>query len=192
MEILVQDLLSEQAPQIITQEALSRFGYVDILINNAGRSQPIDIFGDDTKWKESMLLEFEVPRRLTELLLPQFIGRKQGVILNVISSYELRSINASAVAKAALVTWSKQLSPAIGQHGIRINCLQPGLIDTENIRRFFTNDQRKEFAQQEIPLKDFGMAEDMAGMAAFLVSPKARYITGTVAVVDGGLNRYPF
>jgi 3-oxoacyl-[acyl-carrier protein] reductase len=108
------------------------------------------------------------------------------------STYELRSINASAVAKAAVVVWSKQLSGQLGKHGITVNCLQPGLIDTANIRRFFSDADRQEFAEREIALGDFGEPQDVANMVTFLVSPRARYITGTVAIVDGGMRHYPF
>lgn len=88
--------------------------------------------------------------------------------------------------------WSKELAGQLGQHGIRVNCLQPGLIDTENTRGIFTAAERKDYAGREIPLGDFGEPQDMANMAAFLVSPRAKYITGTVSVVDGGGKRYAF
>ncbi len=90
------------------------------------------------------------------------------------------------------MAWSKQLSGQVGRHGIRVNCIQPGLIDTENTRRIFNNEERKAFAEREIPLGDFGEPQDMANMAVFLVSPRARYVTGTVTVVDGGMRYYPF
>lgn len=138
------------------------------------------------------MLDFDRHRQLTQKLLPHFIARRQGAILNIASTYELRSVNGSAVAKAAIAVWSKQLAGQLGQYGIRINCLQPGLIDTENVRRIFTQEERKKIAEQEIPLGDFGEPEDIAAMAAFLLSPRARYITETVAVVDGGLRRHPF
>jgi 3-oxoacyl-[acyl-carrier protein] reductase len=118
--------------------------------------------------------------------------RKQGSILNIVSTYELRSINASAVAKASMVVWSKQLAGQLGQYGIRVNCLQPGLIDTNNIRPLFSEDDRRKFSEMEIPLGDFGQPQDIANMAVFLVSPRAGYVTGTVAVVDGGMRRHPF
>lgn len=188
----VQDFVAPDGPQKIAAAALSRLGQVDILINNAGRSQPLDIIGAEEAWAESMTLDFDRHRQLTQQLLPHFITRKQGAILNISSTYELREVNASAVAKASVVVWSKQLSMQLGQHGIRINCLQPGLIDTDNIRRFFPGNERREFAGREIALGDFGEPQDVANMAAFLVSPRARYITGTVAVVDGGMRRYPF
>jgi 3-oxoacyl-[acyl-carrier protein] reductase len=188
----VQDLVAPEAPQAITAAALQYLGQVDILVNNAGRSQPLDVTGPEEAWAGSMTLDFDRHRQLTQQLLPHMIERRQGSILNMGSTYELRSVNASAVAKAAVMVWSKQLAGQLGQYGIRVNCLQPGLIDTENIRRFFPGDERRRFAEREIPLGDFGEPQDIANMAVFLVSPRARYITGSVAVVDGGLRHYPF
>ncbi|MES1159691.1 MAG: SDR family oxidoreductase [Bacteroidota bacterium] len=190
--IFIQDILASDAPQKIAAAALASLGYIDILINNVGRSQAVDVVAPDEPWIESMALDFDRPRQLTQQLLPHFIEHKRGVILNITSTYELRSINVSAVAKSAIAMWSKQLAGQLGQYGIRVNCLQPGLIDTENTRRIFSADERRKYAEREIPLGDFGEAQDIANMATFLVSPRARYITGSVAVVDGGGRRYAF
>jgi 3-oxoacyl-[acyl-carrier protein] reductase len=190
--ILVQDFAAPDSAQKIAAAAFSGLGEVDILINNTGRSQPLAVVGADDLWNDSITLDFERHRQLTQQFLPRFMERAQGVILNIASTYELRSVNASVVMKAALVAWSKQLAGQLGQFHIRVNCLQPGLIDTNNIRRFFPGDERKKFAAVEIPLGDFGEAQDIANMATFLVSPRARYITGTVAVVDGGMRRHAF
>jgi 3-oxoacyl-[acyl-carrier protein] reductase len=188
----IQDFIAPDAALNIQRAALSSLGSVDILINNTGRSRAMDIIGTEEDWKAAMTLDFISHRKLTEAFLPHMMERKQGSILFVTSTYELRSVNGSAVAKAAIAAWAKQLAGQLGTHGIRVNCLQPGLFDTENTHRIFTPAQRKQFAAAEIPLGDFGEPEDFASMATFLVSPKARYITGTVAVVDGGLNRYAF
>ncbi len=188
----VQDFVAPDGPQKIAAAALSSLGHVDILVNNAGRSRPVDVIAPEEPWIESMTLDLDRPRQLTQQLLSHFIERKTGSILNLASTYELRAINVSAVAKGALVVWSKQLASQLGRYGIRVNCLQPGLIDTANIRPFFPGDERRKFAEREIPLGDFGEPQDMANMATFLVSPRARYITGTVAVVDGGMRHYPF
>lgn len=187
-----QDLTAPDGPQKVAAAALASLGHIDILINNAGRSAPMDVVGAEEGWNDAMTLDFDRPRQLTQQLLPHFIARKQGSILNLASTYELRTINGSSVAKAAVVMWSKQLAGQLGQYGITVNCLQPGLIDTNNIRRFFPGEERKKFAEQAIPLGDFGEPQDMANMAVFLVSPRARYITGTVAVVDGGMRHYAF
>jgi len=189
---LVQDFVALDAPQKIAAAALANLGHVDMLINNAGTSRPLDVVGADEEWHAALTLDFDRHRQLTQQLLPYFMERKQGSILNIISTYELRSINASAVFKASVVVWSKQLAGELGRYGIRVNCLQPGLIDTENIRRFFPGDERRAFAEREIPLGDFGEPQDIANMATFLLSPRARYITGTVSVVDGGWRHYAF
>lgn len=188
----VQNFVAPDGPQKITTAALATLGAIDILINNAGRSRPLDAIGAEDEWAAAMTLDFDRHRQLTQQLLPQFIGRRQGCILNIISTYELRSINASAVAKASIAAWSKQLASQLGPYGIRVNCLQPGLIDTANIRPFFPGDERRKFAEREIPLGDFGEPQDIANMATFLVSPRARYITGSVAVVDGGMRHHAF
>lgn len=188
----IQDFAAPDAPQKIAAAALASLGVVDILVNNTGRSRPLEVIGAEDEWSASMTLDFDRHRQLTQQLLPQFIARKSGAIINVISSYELRSVNASAVAKGAVVVWSKQLAGALGQHGIRVNSLQPGLIDTANTRRVFTDEARTEFAAREIPLGHFGEPQDIANMVTFLVSPRASYITGAVAVVDGGLRHHPF
>ncbi|PWV50391.1 3-oxoacyl-[acyl-carrier protein] reductase [Chitinophaga sp. S165] len=190
--LFIQDIMMNDGPKNIATAAMSALGHVDILINNAGQSRPVDVVGPEETWVESVTLDFDRPRQLTQQLLPGMIERRQGVILNLSSSYELRSVNVSAVAKAGLVAWSKALAGQLGRYNIRVNCLQPGLLDTQNVRNIFSNEARKAFAEREIPLGDFGEAEDAANMATFLVSPRAKYITGIVAPVDGGFRRYAF
>lgn len=190
--ILIKDFTDADAPRIISSTAIETLGTVDILINNTGRSRAVEIIGPEEEWEIGMLMDFHRHRQLTQQLLPQFIKKNTGKILNITSSYELRSINVSAVAKASLAQWSKQLASEIGKHGVTVNCLQPGLVDTANTRRIFTPAQRDAFAASEIPLGDFGTPEDIAHVATFLVSPLARYINGAVFTVDGGLRRYAF
>ena len=191
-EIFVHDFLSNDGPQRIAEAAMSSLGHVDILVNNVGRSRPLEINGSEDEWRDGMALDFDRHRQLTQQLLPGLIKRKQGSILNITSTYELRSINVSAVAKASIVMWSKQLAGQLGRHGITINCLQPGLIDTANTRRVFSAEKKMKFAATEIPMGDFGEPQDIANMATFLVSPRAKYVTGSVAVVDGGMRHHPF
>ncbi|MBV8255105.1 MAG: SDR family oxidoreductase [Chitinophaga sp.] len=191
-QLLSQDFTAADGPQKIAAAAFDRLKQVDILVNNAGRSQPLDVIGSDEAWEASLTLDFTQHRRLTQLILPHFMERKEGVILNLASTYELRSVNASAVAKASLIVWAKQLASQLAPYGIRVNSIQPGIIDSAQIRRIFAGEERKKFAEREIPMGDFGKPEDIANMAVFLASPRASYVTGTVAVVDGGMRRYAF
>lgn len=188
----IQDFLDVDAARNIAAQALEERGHVDILINNAGGSRPIDMIGEDSVWEETMTLNFDRHRQLTQHLIPQFVERKQGAILNITGTYEAPVVNAGSVAKAAMAVWSKGLSNQLGKYGVTVNALQPGLLDTAQIRRLFPGDARREYAQAHISLGDFGEPQDVANMATFLVSPRARYVTGSVTTVDGGMRYYSF
>lgn len=190
--LFAQDILAPDAAETIAAAALEALGHVDILINNAGASQPVEPVAPETDWETGMTLGFTRQRQLAQALLPGMMERRSGSILNITGTTEPTQINVSAVSKAAIAIWSKGLSRQVGRHGITVNCLQPGLLDTAQIRRLFPRDARREFAEREIALGDFGEPEDVGNMATFLVSPRARYVTGTVAVVDGGMRHYAF
>ncbi|MCJ2013638.1 SDR family oxidoreductase [Methylobacterium sp. J-076] len=187
-----QDFVAEDGPQRITEAALSALGHLDILLNNAGGSRPMAIDAPEAQWVEGMTLNFDRHRQLTQGLLPDFLSRKTGSIVGISGNLEPEGVNAAMVAKAGLVVWSKGLSERLGPHGITVNCIQPGLIDTAQIRRLYPGGARRTFAEREIALRDFGDPEDVGNAVAFLVSPRARYITGIVLTVDGGMRRYSF
>ncbi|CAD1791593.1 SDR family oxidoreductase [Xanthomonas euroxanthea] len=192
IDTFIQDFMAADAPKKIADQALGVLGYVDILINNAGGSRPIDMVGEDSVWEETMTLNFDRHRQLTQHLIPQFVEREQGSILNITGTYEAPVVNAGSVAKAAMAVWSKGLSSQLGKHGVTVNSLQPGLLDTAQIRRLFPGDARREYAQAHISLGDFGEPQDVANVATFLVSTRARYMTGSVTTVDGGMRYYSF
>jgi len=184
------DLHEPGAAARIRDAAISAYGRVDIVINNAGGSRPIPWDSPDAAWDESFSINFTAVRRTTQALLPGMIERRWGRILCVTGSAEPSSVNAAVAAKAGVHAWAKGLSREIGRHGITINCLSPGRIHSEQIdqRLHPTPESQAEFARN-IPLGYFGDPADLAFLAAFLCSPKARYITGERIHVDGGLHR---
>ena len=101
-------------------------------------------------------------------------------------------LNTAGVAKAALVVWSKELSGPMGEFGITVNCIEPGLIDTAQIRRLFPPAARRQYSKEHIPLGDFGQPEDVAAAVVFLASGPAHYITGITLAVDGGMRYRSF
>jgi 3-oxoacyl-[acyl-carrier protein] reductase len=139
-----------------------------------------------------MALNFTRYRQVTHALLPQMIERKWGRIINITGKSEPEGLNAAFSAKAAVHAWAKGLSREIGRHNITVNCIPPGRIMSEQIRRNYPEDDRRRFAEEEIPVGYWGEPEDLAALAVFLASPIARYITGAVIPVDGGLRRYQF
>ena len=186
------DLMAEDAAESLRDIAYAELGHVDILVNNAGGSRTLPVDAPEERWVEAMTLNFTRPRQLTHALLPKMIERRWGRIINITGKSEPEHLNAAFSAKAALHAWAKGLSREIGKHGITVNSIPPGRIMSEQIRRNYSEDFRKKFAETEIPVGYWGEPEDLAVLAVFLASPLARYITGAVIPVDGGLRRYQF
>ncbi len=190
--LIVQDFLQEGAPKRIAQAALEGLGSIDILINNAGGSRPFKMDATEEQWNEAMTLNFTRQRQLTHALLGQMIERSWGRIVNITGKSEPEGINGAFCAKAAIHAWAKGLSREVGKHGITVNSIPPGRINSEQIRRNYAPEYRKWQAENEIPVGRYGEPEDVARLVCFLASPLAGYITGTVIPVDGGLRRYQF
>ena len=190
--LIVENLLAEGASARIAKAALEGLGSVDILINNAGGSRAFKLDATEAQWEEAMTLNFTRQRQLAHKLLPQMMARKWGRIVNITGKSEPDGINGAFCAKAAIHSWAKGLSREVGKHGITVNCVPPGRIDSEQIRRNYSPEFRKKESEHDIPVGEYGQPSDIANLVCFLVSPLARYITGTVIPVDGGLRRYQF
>ena len=190
--IIEQDFLAEGAPQRIAEAALKGLGRVDILVNNAGGSRRFTLESTDEQWEEALTLNFRRHRQLTHALLGQMMERKWGRIINVTGKSEPEGLNGAFAAKAAMHSWAKGLSREVGRHGITVNSIPPGRIDSEQIRRNYSPERRAKEEREDIPLGEYGKPEDAANLICFLASPLARYITGTVIPVDGGMRRYQF
>jgi 3-oxoacyl-[acyl-carrier protein] reductase len=186
------DFMREDAPQKIAEAALAGLGSVEILVNNAGGSRKFELDTDEAQWNEAMTLNFTRQRQLTHRLLEQMMARKWGRIVSITGKSEPEGINGAFCAKAAMHSWSKGLSRELGKHGITVNCIPPGRIISEQILRNYAPDYRKWQSEHEIPVGEYGQPEDLANLVCFLASPRARYITGAVIPVDGGLRRYQF
>ena len=190
--IIEQDFLAPEAPQRIADAALAGLGRVDILVNNAGGSRRFTLESTEAQWEEAVTLNFTRHRQLTHRLLPQMIERNWGRIINITGKSEPEGLNGAFAAKAAVHSWAKGLSREVGKHGITVNCVPPGRIVSEQILRNYSPEFRKHESEHDIPVGEYGQPEDIANLVCFLASPRARYITGTVIPVDGGLRRYQF
>ncbi len=190
--LIRQDVMEEDAAATLSGAALAAVGRIDILVNNAGGSRVLPIDAPEERWTEAMTLYFTLPSQLNHALLPAIIEHRWGRIINITGKSEPEHLNGAFAAKAGIHAWAKGLSREVGQYGITVNSIPPGRIMSEQILRNYPPDYRKQFAETEIPVKFWGEPEDLAVMAVWLASPLARYITGTVIPVDGGLRRYQF
>jgi 3-oxoacyl-[acyl-carrier protein] reductase len=190
--IVAEDLTAPGAPERVRERVLTGLGGLDVLVNNAGGSRPVKWDASEDQWLEGMTLNFELVRRLTNQLIPAMRAQQWGRIINVTGANEPPGVNIASVAKAALHNWAKGLSRELARDGITVNCLPPGRINSEQIlgRLHPTPENRKAFIEANIPIGFFGEPEDMACLIAFLASPLARYITGEVIHVDGGMHRF--
>ncbi len=186
------DFMEEGAPQRIAQAALEGLGSIDILVNNAGGSRPFKLDASEAQWEEALTLNFTRQRQLAHALLAQMAARRWGRIINITGKSEPEGVNGAFAAKAAMHAWAKGLSREVGKHGITVNCIPPGRIMSEQIERNYTPEYRQWQSEHEIPVGEYGQPADIADLVCFLASPRARYITGAVIPVDGGLRRYQF
>ena len=190
--VIVTDITGDNAAATLRDTVLGAFGRLDILINNAGGSRPIPPDAPDQQWDEAFALNFTSVRRLTQAFLPSMRERRWGRIINISGTMEPPATNAASAAKSALHAWAKGLSRDVGADGITVNTIPPGRILSEQIteRLHPSADERRRFAEANIPVGYFGEPEDLAHLVAFLASPLARYITGEVIHVDGGMRRF--
>jgi 3-oxoacyl-[acyl-carrier protein] reductase len=186
------DFLRPDAPKTIAEGALAGLGSVEILVNNAGGSRRFTLESTEEQWDEALTLNFVRQRQLTHRLLPQMIERRWGRVINITGKSEPEGLNGAFAAKAAMHSWAKGLSREVGRYGITVNSVPPGRIISEQILRNYSPEFRQRESEHDIPIGEYGQPEDIAHLVCFLASPLARYITGAVIPVDGGLRRYQF
>ena len=189
--IIVHDAMQDDYVDAL-ERGLAPLGPLQILVNNAGGSRAFGMEGTEAQWHEAMTLNFTRHRQLTHRLLPQMVGGKWGRIINITGKSEPEGVNGAFCAKAAVHAWAKGLSREVGKHGITVNCIPPGRIMSDQIRRNYTPEYRAWQSEHEIPMGRYGEPEELADLAVFLASPRAGYITGAVFPVDGGLRRYQY
>ncbi|MEE1050452.1 MAG: 3-oxoacyl-ACP reductase FabG [Clostridia bacterium] len=165
-----------------------KIGSVDILINNAGISgfYMIDAMSDE-EWKRMIDVNLNSVFYCTRAVLPQMINRKQGAIVNVSSMWGICGAScevAYSTAKAGIIGFTKALAKEVGPSGIRVNCVAPGVIDTD-MNKSLDEDAKKALCE-ETPLGRLGTPEEIAKAIVFLADENS-FITGQILSPNGGL-----
>ena len=188
------DLTAPDGPARVADAATAALGHVAVLVNNMGNARPTTWDAPEEAWAEGWTLNFDAARRLTTLLLPAMIARQWGRIINLTGTSEPAGTNAAIPAKMATIAWGKGLAKDLGRHGITVNGIGPARIKSEQaLTRLYPDPAAREaFAKARIPVGYFGEPEDLAVFAAFLASPRARYINGENVNLDGGMRMFTF
>ena len=171
------------------EAVVGELGGVSILVNNAGITRDnILLRLKDEDWDEVMRVNLKGAFNLTRALARQMMKRRDGVIVNITSVVGLMG-NAGqsnyAASKAGLVGFTKSVARELASRNVRCNAVAPGYVRTD-MTATLTEDQT-EALMENIPLGRLGEPEDIAGVVRFLAGPAARYITGQVLTVDGGM-----
>jgi len=185
------DITRLEESEDLVQRAARRAGPITILVNNAGIHIKKPVL-ETTAADFYAILQTHVLAAfsLTRALLPGMIKRKHGNVLftaSMASLFGIPSVVAYSAAKTAYLGMVRTLATEVSRHGVRVNALAPGWIDSSMMSAALNGDpERRRKILSRTPMNCFGRPEDVGWAATFLCSPAARFITGAVLPVDGG------
>ncbi|MGI6030742.1 MAG: elongation factor P 5-aminopentanone reductase [Eubacteriales bacterium] len=182
------DVSREEQVQSMMEEAQKALGFVDVLINNAGVAHT-GLLQDMTvgQWDRLMGINLTGCFLCSRAVLPEMIRQHRGAILNISSMWGQTGAScevAYSASKAGVIGFTRALAQEVGPSGIRVNCIAPGVIDTQMNGEH--SPETMAALAEETPLSRIGTPQEVAQAAWFLCSPQASFITGQVLGVNGG------
>jgi NAD(P)-dependent dehydrogenase (short-subunit alcohol dehydrogenase family) len=188
--VVAMDVTDGGSVEAAVAEAAAALGPIDIVINNSGIAEPAaSLDQSDDDWRHVFAVNLDGARRVSIAAVRRLVAEKRaGAIVNVASILGLRQgagVTAYAASKAALVQMTRQHALEWARHGIRVNALAPGYIETDLNRDFFATDAGRAQIRRIIQRR-LGRPEELDGSLLLLASDAGSFITGAVLVVDGG------
>ena len=186
------DVADKASCDAAAEAVLQAFGHLDILVNNAGVTQPVKTLDiDEASWDRILDINTKGVLFLSQAFLPSMRARKRGSIacMSSVSAQRGGGIFGGphySAAKAGVLGLAKAMAREFGPDGIRVNCVTPGLIQTDITGGKLTDEMRADIIKG-IPLARLGDASDVAGCYLFLASDLSAYVTGAVIDVNGGM-----
>ena len=183
------DVSNSKAVEVAGEKILAETNRVDILVNNAGvtRDGLLMRMGEED-WDAVLDTNLKGAFLFTKAFFRLFAKQRVGSIINISSVSGLIGNPGQcnyAASKAGLIGFTKSVARELASRGVTVNAIAPGFIETDMTSKL--NEELKANMLKQIPMGKFGLADDVAGAALFLASPAARYITGQVLTVDGGM-----
>jgi len=199
---LTADLADWPSVEKAVNSARRELGPIDILINNSGGPPPSGVLGVKPEvWEAQFHAMVLALFRITDLVVPEMRERKWGRILNVASFSVIEPIPHLGISnslRGAVAGWAKTLASEVARDGITVNMLLPGTIATDRLiqlnraaaeRGGISQEEAVKRAGAAVPVGRLGTVEEFGAVAAFLASPLASYVTGSMIRIDGGLVR---
>lgn len=175
--------------RVMAEKIRDRFGAVDVLVNNAGIAlQKLVTEMSDEEWRRLFSVNVDGMFYCIREFLPDMIRRQMGRIINISSMWGVTGASCEvgySASKAAVIGMTKALAKEVGPCGITVNCVAPGVIQTQMNEAL--SDEILDELKEETPLGKLGTGQDIAQACVFLASGKAGFITGEVLNVNGGI-----
>ncbi len=186
------DIAKEEEVKKVVETTIEKFGKLDILVNNAGIFPKIKKLHEisETEWNEVLNVNLNGQFRFTKFSIP-YLQKTSGTIVNVSSdaglrAYEGFNADAYSASKAALIVLTKCWSLEYAKDRIRVNCVCPGVVDTDMTKPFLKTEKDREFMDNDHPIGRMGTPDDVAKSILFLASEDSSWTTGAILAVDGG------
>ena len=178
--------------QRVVKDIIKKYGRLDVLVNNAGIFPRIKKLHeiDDDEWEEVLDVNLTGSFRFCRECIPHLI-KTSGTIINIASdaglkAYQGFNVDAYSASKAALILLTKCCALEYANEKIRVNCICPGVVDTDMSKPFLKTQKDRDFMNNEHPIGRIGQPEEIAKAVLFLVSDDSLWTTGAVLAVDGG------
>jgi NAD(P)-dependent dehydrogenase (short-subunit alcohol dehydrogenase family) len=192
------DVTHSDAVKQMVQSCIERFGRIDILVNNVGRSEPGGpVEMSEQTWNDQLDVNVTSAFLTCKHVLPFMQAQGNGSVISISSVAGYRYIGKPqvgyAAAKAALMQFTKTTAVIYAPSGVRLNCVAPGLMFTPLVERLANKYAKGDYEgfvahrHQQVPMGEMGNAWDVANTVVFLASDESRYITAQTIVVDGGI-----
>ncbi|MEM3144282.1 MAG: SDR family NAD(P)-dependent oxidoreductase [Candidatus Nitrosotenuis sp.] len=186
------DIRQEGQVKDVVKKTVARFGRLDILVNNAGVFPRIKRLHQITEreWSDVIDVNLTGQFRFTKYAIPH-LQKSRGTILNIASNaglkaYENFHADAYTASKSALILLTKSWALQYAKDGIRVNCICPGVVETDMTKAFLASMADRQMLNAEYPIGRIGTVDDVAKSALFFVSDDAAWTTGAVLALDGG------
>ena len=186
------NIRSTEEVKSVVKDIIKKYGRLDILVNNAGifpRIKKLHEINDD-EWNEVLDVNLTGSFRFCRECIPHLI-KTSGTIINIASdaglkAYQGFNVDAYSASKAALILLTKCCALEYANEKIRVNCICPGVVDTDMSKPFLKTQKDRDFMDNEHPIGRIGQPEEIAKAVLFLVSDDSLWTTGAVLTVDGG------
>ena len=184
------DLADLGSMEAAVEAALSRFGQIDVLVNNAGMNvrEPIEEVTEE-HFDQIMAVNLKGLYFLSQRAARHMIPSKQGKIINIGSlttGYALAKVSVYTATKGAVGQLTKVQAVEFGQHNIQVNAICPGFVLTPLTEKLWADPTMRAWGEDRVPLGRLATPQDMVGTAVFLAAPASDYVTGQCIYVDGG------